>query len=175
VSLYAQKLLEDRGHHVTTIDAKEKNLPMLDRMYKEYEPGRAPQVMQELADIYRQSDCFVIVCGEYNHGLQAGLKNLLDHYLEEYFYRPSAIISYSPSPVGGLRAAVHLRAVLSELGMASIPSILSIGKVKDALNEKGERIDGKDPQISKKFLDELEWYAFALAEARSRGVPESKD
>jgi len=56
-------------------------------MYKEYERDTAPHVLEELAEIYRRTDAFAIVSGEYNHGIPPALKNLLDHFLEEYFFR----------------------------------------------------------------------------------------
>ena len=61
---------------------------MLERMYKEYPKGAAPSAMQVLADKIRAADGFVFVTGEYNWGVQPGLKNLTDHYLEEWFWRP---------------------------------------------------------------------------------------
>lgn len=36
----------------------------------------------------------------------------LDHFLEEYFWRPTSIVSCSPGRFGGVRAAVTLRTVL---------------------------------------------------------------
>jgi NAD(P)H-dependent FMN reductase len=38
-----------RGDAVELVDAKAVNLPMLDRMYKEYPPGKAPEQLQQLA------------------------------------------------------------------------------------------------------------------------------
>src|SRR5207248_985066 len=74
--------LRRRGHTVSIVDAAEQRLPLLDRMYKEYPRGQAPEVLEGLAELYRQTDAFVIVSGEYNHGIPPGLKNLLDHFLE---------------------------------------------------------------------------------------------
>ena len=59
-------------------------------MYREYECGSAPIVLEALGELYRKIDAFVMVSGEYNHGIPPALKNLLDHFLEEYFFRPSA-------------------------------------------------------------------------------------
>ncbi|MFX8942135.1 NAD(P)H-dependent oxidoreductase, partial [Acinetobacter baumannii] len=42
---YTVAQLNARGHHAELIDAREINLPMLDRMYKEYPPGEAPEAM----------------------------------------------------------------------------------------------------------------------------------
>src|SRR5947209_4133906 len=77
--------LRRRGHTTTIVDAAEQRLPPLDRMYKEYERGSAPPVLEKLAELYHRTDAFAIVSGEYNHGIPPGLKNLLDHFLEEYF------------------------------------------------------------------------------------------
>lgn len=41
--------LRRRDQTVEFIDAKVINLPMLDRMYKEYPPGKAPEQLQQLA------------------------------------------------------------------------------------------------------------------------------
>ena len=70
-----------------------------------------------------------------------GLKNLLDHFLEEYFFRPSAIVCYSAGQFGGVRAAMQLRMTLAELGMPSIPSLLPIPRVQDAFTPSGDPTD----------------------------------
>ena len=80
---YVRKGLADRGHDVELIDAQAIDLPMLDRMFKEYPSGEAPPAMVDLAAKIREADGFVFVIGEYNWGMQPGLKNLTDHFLEE--------------------------------------------------------------------------------------------
>ncbi|MEG3158082.1 NADPH-dependent FMN reductase [Lysobacter zhanggongensis] len=75
------RALQARGVDAELIDAKAVNLPMLDRMYKEYPPGEAPAAMEALAGRIRGADGFVFVTGEYNWGMQPGLKNLTDHFL----------------------------------------------------------------------------------------------
>ncbi len=161
--------LRARGHDVTLVDPLEHPLPLLDKMYKEYPPGQAPAVLEELVRHVKAADAYVIVSGEYNHAVPPALANLLDHFLEEYFYKPSAIVCYSAGPWGGVRAAFALRAMLAELGMSSIPSIFPVAKVQDAFREDGTPVDpGLDKRVGK-FLDELEWYACALTAAREKG------
>jgi len=58
--------LHRRGGDVELIDAKAIDLPMLDRMYKEYPKGHAPEVLEQLARKIRDADGFVFVAGEYN-------------------------------------------------------------------------------------------------------------
>src|ERR1700733_13090552 len=50
-----------RGEAVELIDAKAVNLPMLDRMYKEYPSGEAPKQLEDLAGKIRDADGFVFV------------------------------------------------------------------------------------------------------------------
>lgn len=164
--------LERRGHEPVLVDPVEKQLPLLDRMYKEYPAGTAPPVLEELAALYRRADGFVIVTAEYNQSVPPALKNLLDHFLEEYFWRPSSILSYSAGRFGGVRAAVTLRSVLAELGMPSLPTILAIPSIGKALADDGT---ASEPWIDKavvRFLDEFEWYARALkAQRAAQGTP----
>jgi len=138
--------LARRGHSTNLIDPLEQRLPLLDRMYKEYTKGDAPAALQALAEIYRAADGFVVVSGEYNHGIPPALKNLLDHFLEEYFFRPSAIVCYSAGAFGGVRAAMQLRMTLGELGMPSIPSIFPIPHVQDAFDDYATSRAGRRPK-----------------------------
>lgn len=168
---FIEQQLRGRGHETAWVDAMEQRLPLLDRMYKEYEKGQVPAVLERLADLYRSADAFVIVSGEYNHGIPPALKNLLDHFLEEYFFRPSAIVCYSAGSFGGVRAAMQLRMTLAELGMSSIPSIFPVPQVQDAIDAFGRPMNPMLEQRAGRFIAELEWYAEALKEARRLGVP----
>ena len=75
------------------VDAMAVDLPMLDRRHSDFAAGEAPAAMDALADRIAAADGFVFVTGEYNGGLQPGLKNLVDHYLPQFAWRPAAIAS----------------------------------------------------------------------------------
>lgn len=163
---FIESCCRERGHKVTLIDPLVYPLPLLDKMYKEYEPDEAPEMLQRLARIVVLADAYIIVSGEYNHTVPPALSNLLDHFLEEYFWKPSAIVCYSAGSFGGVRAAMTLRAMLAELGMSSIPSLLPVPKVQQAFDEEGVPKDENMYKRADKFLIELEWYARALKAAR---------
>jgi len=171
VARWLDGALRRRGHDTTIVDAAEQRLPLLEKLYKEYAPGTAPPVLETLAQLYRRTDAFAIVSGEYNHGIPPGLKNLLDHFLEEYFFRPSAIVCYSAGQFGGVRAAMQLRMTLAELGMPSIPSLLPVPRVAQAFTPEGEPTDARFEGHSERFFREFEWYAEALRRARAEGTP----
>jgi NAD(P)H-dependent FMN reductase len=163
--------LERRGHRVQLVDPLELQLPLLDRMYKEHPKGKAPEPLERLAEIYRNADGFVVVSGEYNHGIPPALKNLLDHFLEEYFWRPSGIVCYSAGGFGGVRAAMQLRMTLAELGMSSVPSLLPIPRIAEAIDDDGIARIPIVERSANRFLDEFLWHASALKEARVGGTP----
>jgi len=163
--------LARRGARPVLVDPLEKRLPLLDHMYKEFPSGQAPPVMEELAALFRSADGFAIVSGEYNHGIPPALKNLLDHFLEEYFWRPAAIISYSGGRWGGVRAAVQLRSCLAEMGMVTIPSSLPFARVQESFAQDGTPADPKTTAYATEFFDEFFWYMEALRSRRALGVP----
>src|SRR3981081_2046848 len=132
--------LRGRGDEVELIDAKAVGLPMLDRMYKEYPKGEAPERLEQLAGKIRDADGFVFITGEYNWGIQPGLKNLTDHFLEEWFWRPAAIASYSAGRIAGARAAIAWHGTLSEIGMVVISSTIAAGPIAQTLSKRGEPI-----------------------------------
>src|SRR5580693_4817678 len=129
--------LQARGLDVELIDAKAVGLPMLDRMYKEYPKGEAPAALERLAGQIRDADGFVFITGEYNWGIQPGLKNLTDYFLEEWFWRPAAIASYSGGRLSGARAATAWHGTLSEMGMVVVSSTIAVGPIGRTLTADG--------------------------------------
>src|SRR5580704_8887268 len=166
--------LQRRGDAVELIDAKTVNLPMLDRMYKEYPPGAAPKQLQELASKIRDADGFVFVAGEYNWGVQPGLKNLTDHFLEEWFWRPAAIASYSGGRLSGARAASAWHGTLSEMGMVVVSSTIAVGPIGQTLTADGAPTGKGGEALERafpRFADDLMWCVEAARTQRQRKPP----
>lgn len=163
-----------RGDNVELIDAKAVGLPMLDRMYKEYPMGGAPQALERLAGQIRDADGFVFVTGEYNWGLQPGLKNLTDHFLEEWFWRPAAIASYSAGRFSGARAALAWHGTLSEMGMVVVSSTIAVGPIAQTLSPEGRPTGEGGKALERafpRFADDLTWWAEAAKTQRQRRQP----
>jgi NAD(P)H-dependent FMN reductase len=166
--------LRRRGEDVELIDAKAVNLPMLDRMYKEYPSGKAPDQLQRLASKIRDADGFVFVAGEYNWGVQPGLKNLTDHFLEEWFWRPAAIASYSAGRLSGARAATAWHGTLSEMGMVIISSTIAVGPIAQTLTVDGVPTGEGGKALERafsRFADDLMWWVEAAKMQRQRKSP----
>jgi NAD(P)H-dependent FMN reductase len=171
---YLVRAFGQRRAEVELVDAKAVGLPMLDRMYKEHPRGAAPPALEALAAKIRAADAFVFVTGEYNWGVQPGLKNLTDHFLEEWYWRPAAIASYSAGRISGAHAAVAWHGTLSEMGMVVISSTLAVGAIGHALDpdarptgEGGAALERAFPR----FADDLAWWTEAARNQRAKTPP----
>jgi NAD(P)H-dependent FMN reductase len=175
--------LEKRGHEAVLVDAGTLRLPLLDKMWKEIKnlvpegDGPPPEYAElyaklaPLAALYARADGYLMVSGEYNHSVPPALSNLIDYFLDVYAWRPAGIVCYSAGPYGGVRAAMQLRALLPEVGLATIPSLWPIPSIGKALSAEGVAQDPKFDDRAKKFFDEFEWYVRALQAERAKGVP----
>ena len=166
--------LRARGDAPELIDAKAVGLPMLDRMYKEYPEGYAPPALETLAAKIRAAEAFVFVTGEYNWGVQPGLKNLTDHFLEEWFWRPAAIASYSAGRLSGARSNTAWHATLSEMGMVVVSSTLTIGPIAQTLDADARPIGEAGHSLDRafgRFADDLTWWTEAAFEQKARKPP----
>ena len=166
--------LRARGDDAELIDAKAVGLPLLDRMYKEHPKGEAPAALEKLASQIRGADGFVFITGEYNWGIQPGLKNLTDHFLEEWFWRPAAIASYSAGRFSGARAATAWHGTLSEMGMVVTSSTIAVGPIAQALSVDGKPTGDGGKALERafpRFADDLAWWMEAAKAQREKTPP----
>jgi NAD(P)H-dependent FMN reductase len=171
---FVVKRLLRRDCEVELIDAKAINLPIIDRMYKEYAKGEAPAALERLATKIRAADGFVFIAGEYNWGVQPGLKNLTDHFLEEWFWRPAAIASYSAGRISGARASTAWHGTLSEMGMIVVSSTIAVGPIVETLSAEGEPTGPSGEILERtfpRFADDLIWWVEAAEAQRNRKPP----
>jgi NAD(P)H-dependent FMN reductase len=169
VARWIERKLLERNHTVYFIDPLELNLPLLDRMYKEMSDPSP-----KLKDIWikiKDAEGYLAVTPEYNRSTSAAMKNTLDHFLEEYYFKPSAIVSYSAGIFGGINAAQQLRLVFAELGAPSIPSSFAISRVMNSFSQSGDLIDTSYDKREIRFLTEFEWYIEAFKCQREKGTP----
>jgi NAD(P)H-dependent FMN reductase len=169
VARWMKGKLKERGHTIYFIDPLELNLPLLDKMYKEIiDP---PEKLKQSRNQIVEADGYMPITPEYNHSTSAAMKNTLDYFLEEYYFKPSAIVSYSVGGFGGVNAVQHLREIFAELGAPSISSSFSISKVQNVFDDGGKL---REPLYEKRvirFIEEFEWYIDAFKNQRAKGTP----
>lgn len=134
-----------------------------------YGKGEAPAPMEEMARTIKEADAYVIVTAEYNHSVPPGLLSLLGHFGgSNYAYKPCGIVTYSPGPWGGMRAAMSLRPVLAELGCLSVSALCGFASAGDIFEEDGRVKDPANRMLHQlpKMLGQLEWIALASKNMR---------
>ena len=169
VARWMEEKLKNRDHVVYFIDPLEINLPLLDKMYKEI--INPSENLKQLRNQIVEADGYMPITPEYNHSISAAMKNTLDYFLEEYYFKPSAIVSYSVGRFGGINAVQHLRVIFAELGAPSISSSFSISKVQDIFDDDGRLLDQSYEKRVGRFIEEFEWYIEAFKNQRLKGTP----
>ena len=168
---YLVKQLEEKGIESKIIDPMEFQLPLIDKMYKEFSEGETPIHMQMVHDILVNVDGYIIVSGEYNHSIPPALSNLLDHFQSEYYFKPAALAVYSAGGFGGARVLPQLRTIVGELGMVSTSSVFYTARVQDAFDENGNDLTGEFKARSEAFINEFEWYLKTLKDGKQYAKP----
>lgn len=154
------------------LDLREHPLPFFDHAMSPAANRRNYTTVEEttVGRLLDESDGYLVLTNEYNHGYGAALKNVLDHYFIEFQHKPMAFVGYGN--VGGSRAIEQLRLVAAELDMASVrPSVHIFGHQMRALMEGGPASDtvyeAIDPRLDL-VVDDLVWWSNALSTARAR-------
>lgn len=164
-----------QGHtnaEVKLLDLINYPLPFFDEpISPRFNPNRKPAgIVKDWLDALAAADAYIVVTPEYNHSIPGVLKNALDYVDFQMVQKPSAIVSHGT--VGGARAAMHLKEVLSELKTLPIPETVALMGIQEGLGEDGELADElkanpRSPQAQLTGqLDNLLWYAEALQAKR---------
>jgi NAD(P)H-dependent FMN reductase len=156
------------------VDIKDYPLPFFsEAVSPRYNPDRVPTAdVQAWLDTLAGYDAYIFVTPEYNHSIPGELKNAFDYLTWELKHKPSAVASHGT--VGGARAAMHLKEILSEAQSVVIPKFSVVSGMSEVISEAGE-LDatvaanpyGPQGQLEG-LLDELKWYSDALSAARAK-------
>lgn len=161
-----------QGIDAEIVDLKDYPLEMFNEpISPRYNPNREiTPVMQKWMTKVAEAEAYIVVTPEYNHSIPAVLKNAIDYLTVELGRKPATVVAHGT--VGGARATMHLKEILSESGAAIIPKQIALAKVTDHINEAGELSEevksqpyGPAHSLSS-MLEELKWYSDALAAAR---------
>lgn len=177
VCTFLQQAVLQRGHIITTT-LHPRKLPHLEKPHFSYASSQVPEDLAKMHDALAEADAYITITPEFNHGPSPGLLNTLNHFGSSVFgYKPSLIVSYSPSQWGGVRAAHSLRPILSELGCLPVSSMIHFPRAHQVLGEDGSIVvdnDADDTDWNKyigRSLSQLEWWAEAAKEQRQRQDP----
>lgn len=121
--------------------------------------GRAPEAWTKFREKMKDYEGVLFVTPEYNRSIPAPLKNAIDVGSRPYGYsiwekKPGAIISVSPSTMGGFGANHHLRQAMVFLDVPTLQQPEAyIGNAGNLFNEQGEITNEDTRKYLQKFID----------------------
>ena len=118
-----------------------------------------------------EGDAYVIITPEYNHSVPGELKNAIDSVFVSFALRnkPVAFVGYSVGIAAGTRAVEHLALIAIEAEAVPLRNTVLIPSVASAFGEDGEPTNPATDAALAITLDDLSWWANALANARADG------
>src|SRR5215475_12428186 len=146
----AAKGAREAGAEVTLIDLKDFPLPLFDQDL-EAEHGM-PENGKKLKQLFTDHDGFLIAAPEHNSSVTAVLKNAIDWVsrpapgepsLAAFRGKVATLMSASPGALGGLRALIHLRSILGNIGVIVLPEQVAVAQAHVAFNPDGSLNDPK--------------------------------
>ena len=135
---------------VTVLDLRDFSLPLFDEDLERDEG--TPENAIQLKQLFVNHDGLLIAAPEYNSSITPLLKNTIDWVsrpakgesrLAAYQGKVAALMAASPGELGGLRGLVHVRSILSSVGVIVLPDQIAIGRAFEAFDENGQLNDEK--------------------------------
>lgn len=138
------------GADVTVVDLGDYPLPLMDEDV-ERDQG-TPENATKLKQLFLDHDGLLISSPEYNSSITPLLKNTIDWVsrpaegesrLAAYQGKVAALLAASPGELGGLRGLVHVRSILSSIGVIVLPDQMAVSKAHEAFDDEGQLKDEK--------------------------------
>ncbi|TWT38502.1 NADPH-dependent FMN reductase [Blastopirellula retiformator] len=135
------------GGDVTLIDLADYPLPIFN---EDLEADGRPENVKKLKQLFLEHDALLLSCPEYNSSITPLLKNTIDWVsrpdpgeprLAAYRGKVAAIMSASPGALGGLRGLVHVRSILSNIGVVVLPEQIAVPDAANAFSADGSLKD----------------------------------
>ena len=158
------------GADVTTVELRDLPMPLYDGDLEAREG--LPANARRLKELMVASDGILLASPEYNSSIPGTLKNALDWAsraapgeapLLAYRGKVAGLLAASPGALGGLRALVHVRAILSSLDVLVLPEQFALAKANEAFDPKGGLLDPKQGAALKRVVDRLVFVTSRLA------------
>ncbi len=125
------------------IDLKDLNLPFMDEPVSSMASDNyVHEHTKKWSKMIHETDGFIFITPEYNHGYSPVLKNALDFLYTEWKDKPVGLVGYGGS---GARDSIRqLREVLLFMQLKPLELQVGVGKIWEAVDEHG---DVKDDHV----------------------------
>ncbi len=133
------------GADVTVLELKDYPLPLFDQDLEQQQG--TPANAATLKQLFLNHDGLLISSPEYNGSITPLLKNTIDWVsrpaadeapLAAYKGKVAALMAASPGGLGGLRGLVHVRSILSSIGVIVLPDQVAVPRAFEAFDDGGQ-------------------------------------
>lgn len=158
----AHATLVEIGAEATLLDLRDHPLPLYDGDLEAAEG--VPENALRLKTLFKTHQALLIAAPEYNSSITPLLKNTLDwvsrkHQDESgrvpYAGKVAALVSASTGNLGGLRGLLHVRQVLTTLGVLVLPEQLALSNAHEAFDETGRLKDARQQATLENIAQKL--------------------
>jgi NAD(P)H-dependent FMN reductase len=168
---FSERAREHGGFDVTVADLAEWNLPFMDEPNHPRLHEYVHEHTERWSEAVGSSDAFVFVMPEYNHGINAPLKNAIDYLHDEWSRKPVGFVSYG-GVAAGTRAVQMTKQIVISLRMVPLNDAVSVPFVKTMIGDDGVFHPTETVEASvRPMLDELAAVAGAMRSVRESAQP----
>lgn len=159
---FAAREVAEAGLEATVLDLKDFPLAVYDGD-DEAEHG-VPEAARRLREAFVAHQGLVLACPEYNGSISGALKNAIDWIsrpdgdvpgLVAFRDTTALLLSASPGALGGLRGLLHVRAILSGLGVLVLPGQHAVSRAHTVLGEDGSFSDERGAETVRSLAQQL--------------------
>jgi NAD(P)H-dependent FMN reductase len=160
----AAEAARQAGGDVTYIDLRDFSMPLYDGDLEATQGP--PENATKLYELMKAHQGLLLACPEYNSSITGVLKNTIDWVsrprdgeppLVAFTGKVAALLSASPSGLGGLRGLVHVRASLGNIGVVVLPTQVTVSNAFDAFDEndalKDERLRERVARLAAELVE----------------------
>jgi NAD(P)H-dependent FMN reductase len=158
--------VEHGAFEVELVDLAEVALPLFDEPKHPILGQYENEHTKAWSAIVARADAFVFVMPEYNHGVNAALKNALDYLHAEWQHKPVGLVSYGGQS-GGARAVAMLKPVLSVLRMVALVEGVLLSFPHGAIADGTFTADDRQTRSGGAMFDQLARMVEVLAPLRT--------
>lgn len=148
------------------IDLLDWKLPLLDEPLPASQGKYTHQHTKDWSATISQFDAFIFVVPEYNHGINAALKNAIDYLFKEWNNKAAGFVSYGDA--GGVRAVEQLRLVMGSLMIADVRTQVSLSLTHDFEDQFRFKPQEKHQRKMEKLFDEVVNWGTAMKTLREK-------
>ena len=169
VAQHLQRTIEAMPEHTADmLDLKEIAFPLFnERLSHMKEPSAA---IKDFADRINAADGVIMVTPEYNGGIPASLKNVIDLLTEAWKNKPIALSTVSSGNFGGSQVMVALLFSLWKIRGWVVPGPMQVPTIEKNFDENGPIDKEAWDRRTKALLDQLFWAIEAKKRMDSTGA-----